>query len=112
MSSLRACAEIPRLLIRTGRAEWIYIYIYINILRGKKDATTFSRQSCFVNRFTLQGFNKRVKSEAIHETGLSGKYSYVLFSSLNIYSALLQRIENRLADSLYIYIYIYIYILL
>ena len=25
----------------------------INILRGKKDATTFSRQACFVNRFTL-----------------------------------------------------------
>ena len=24
----------------------------INILRGKKDATTFSRQACFVNRFT------------------------------------------------------------
>ena len=32
----------------------------INILRGKKDATTFSRQACFVNRFTLQGFNKRI----------------------------------------------------
>ena len=28
----------------------------INILRGKKDTTTFSRQACFVNRFTLQGF--------------------------------------------------------
>ena len=25
----------------------------INILRGKKDATTFSQQACFVNRFTL-----------------------------------------------------------
>ena len=34
-----------------------YIYINRNILRGKKDATTFSRQACFVNRFTLQGFN-------------------------------------------------------
>ena len=32
----------------------------INILRGKKDATTFSRQACFVNRFTLQGFNERI----------------------------------------------------
>ena len=63
---------------------YIYIYIYIfiyresasrfshgtvlnmlkqskiNILRGKKDATTFSRQACFVNRFTLQGFNERI----------------------------------------------------
>ena len=29
----------------------------INILRGKKDATRFSQQACFVNRFTLQGFN-------------------------------------------------------
>ena len=26
------------------------------VLREKKDATTFSRQACFVNRFTLQGF--------------------------------------------------------
>ena len=32
----------------------------INILRGKKDTTTFSRQACFVNRFTLQGFNERI----------------------------------------------------
>ena len=35
---------------------YIYIYIYIYMLREKKDATTFSRQACFVNRFTLQGF--------------------------------------------------------
>ena len=26
----------------------------------KKDATTFSRQACFVNRFTLQGINERI----------------------------------------------------
>ena len=32
----------------------VCVCIYINILRGKKDATTFSRQACFVNRFTLQ----------------------------------------------------------
>ena len=38
----------------------IYIYIYINIMRGKKDTTTYSRQACFVNRFTLQGFNERI----------------------------------------------------
>ena len=29
----------------------------INILRGKKDATTFSRQAYFVNRFTLHTFS-------------------------------------------------------
>ena len=32
----------------------------INIFRGKRDAITFSRQACFVNRFTLQGFNERI----------------------------------------------------
>ena len=62
-------------------------------MRGKKDATTFSRQACFVNRVTLQGF--KLKSEAIHETGLSGKCSCVLFSSHNTY--------------IHTYIYIYIY---
>ena len=35
---------------------YICICIYIYMLREKKDATTFSRQACFVNRFTLQGF--------------------------------------------------------
>ena len=44
--------------LKTG--IYIYIHIYVNILRGKKDATTFSRQACFVNRFTLQGFNERI----------------------------------------------------
>ena len=34
---------------------YIYIYIYIYMLREKKEATTFSRQAYFVNRFTLQG---------------------------------------------------------
>ena len=38
----------------------IYIQIYINILRGKKDATTFTQQACFMNHFTLQGFNERI----------------------------------------------------
>ena len=34
---------------------WMLVkdFIYINILRGKKDATTFSLQACFVNHFTL-----------------------------------------------------------
>ena len=35
---------------------YTYVYVYIYMLREKKDATTFSRQACFVNRFTLQGF--------------------------------------------------------
>ena len=40
---------------------YIYIYIYIyKYFKRKKDATTFSRQACFVNRFTLQGFNGRI----------------------------------------------------
>ena len=68
--------------IHTHTQTHIYIYVYkyresagrfsretvlntlkqsgINILRGKRDATTFSRQACFVNRFTLQGFNERI----------------------------------------------------
>ena len=28
--------------------------------KRKNDATTFSRQACFVNRFTLQGFNEGI----------------------------------------------------
>ena len=32
----------------------------INILKGKKEGNTFSRQACFVNRFTFQGFNERI----------------------------------------------------
>ena len=36
------------------------------ISRGKKDPTTFSRQACFVNRFTSF---QPLKSEAIPETG-------------------------------------------
>ena len=83
---------------------YIYIYIYKHFKR-KKDATTFSRQACFVNRFTLQGF----KSEAIHETGLSGKCSCVLFPLkifILLYFNVLSTVprENRLADFLYIYI--------
>ena len=36
------------------------MYIYINIMRGKKGRNYISRQACFVNRFTLQGFNERI----------------------------------------------------
>ena len=73
---------------------------YLNIYRsastywvlsteGKKGRNYISRQACFVSRFTLPGFewsNSRNR--------LVGKCSCVLFSSHNIYSALLQRIEH------------------
>ena len=37
---------------------YIYIYIYIyKYYEGKKGRNYVSRQACFVNRFTLQGFN-------------------------------------------------------
>ena len=29
-------------------------------MRGKKGRNYISRQACFVNRFTLQGFNERI----------------------------------------------------
>ena len=32
----------------------------INIMRGKKGRNYISRQACFMNRFTLQGFNERI----------------------------------------------------
>ena len=41
-----SCGTVLNMLKQSG----------INILRGKKDATTFSQQACFVNRLTLQGF--------------------------------------------------------
>ena len=56
----RACWLIARkqiyLIGHKFMCMYVYIYIYIYIfkyLRGKKDATTFSRQDCFVNRFTI-----------------------------------------------------------
>ena len=58
---------------------------------------------------------KPLKSEAIHETGLSGNvvasfFPLIIFILLcfNVLSTVPR--ENRLADFLYIYIYIYIYI--
>ena len=57
---------------------------------------------------------KPLKSEAIHETGLSGNvvasfFPLIIFILLcfNVLSTVLR--ENRLADFLYMYIYIYIY---
>ena len=44
---------------------YTYIYIHINIMRGKKDATTYSRQACFVNRFTLQGFKRECREYVV-----------------------------------------------
>ena len=85
---------------------------YIYILR-KKGRNYISRQACFVNRFTLQGF-KPLKSEAIHETGLSGNVVASFFPLkifIPLYFNVLSTVprESRLTDSLYIYIYIYIY---
>ena len=51
----------------------------------KEGRNYISRQACFVNRFTLQGFNKPLKSEAIHETGLSGNVVTSFFPYINIY---------------------------
>ena len=83
---------------------YIYIYIYIYYER-KKRHNYISRQACFMNRFTLQGFNVN---------RLVGICSCVVFSSHNIYSALLQRIEHcstrKSTCRLPIYISIYIYI--
>ena len=66
----------------------------VNVNAAK--SSTFPRYSSLAYkallRFTLQGF-KPLKSEAIHETGLSGNVVTSLFSSHNIY----------------IYIYIHIY---
>ena len=40
---------------------YIYIYIYIYIYYERKKGRNYiSRQACFVNRFTLQGFNERI----------------------------------------------------
>ena len=93
---------------------FMYIYIY-KYYERKKGRNYISRQACFVNRFTLQGFKiKPLKSEAIHETGLSGNvvasfFPLIIFILLcfNVLSTVPR--ENRLADFLYIYIYIYIY---
>ena len=79
--------------------KYIYIYIYIFFLGGKKDATTFSRQACFVNRFTNQ---------ACQENVVVSFFPPKIFIPLrfNVLSTVPR--DNRLADSLYIYIYIYI----
>ena len=61
----------------------IYIYIYIYYER-KKRRNYISRQACFVNRFTLQGFNIII-------------FYYYIFIFIFIYF-------------IFIYIYIYIYI--
>ena len=90
-----------------GRIDWyllifphihihIYIYIHINIMRGKKDVTTFP--------------DKPV-------SWIASLFRGLIFSSHNIYSALLQRIEHcstrkstcRLPIYTYTYIHIYIY---
>ena len=68
-------------------------------MRGNKRRNYVSQQACFVNRFTLQGFNnihviKPLKSEAIHETGLSGYVVASFFPSHNIYTHTLETTER------------------
>ena len=41
------------------QTPYIYIYIY-KYYERKKGRNYISRQACFVNRFTLQGFNERI----------------------------------------------------
>ena len=51
---------------------YIYIYIYININKyyeRKKRRNYISRQACFVNRFTLQGF--------VYSSGVLYIYIYI-----------------------------------
>ena len=74
----------------------------------------------YLNNLKINNFNfiKPLKSEAIHETGLSGNVVTSLFSSHNIYPALLQRIEHcstrkstcRLPMYVCMYVYMYIFI--
>ena len=87
----RTCVR-SRVLINCAQAnifDWsqIYVYVYIYIfkyLRGKKDATTFSRQACFVNRFTIGAL-----------LSVINRARELIFFQRNVYT--------------YIYIYIYIY---
>ena len=73
-------------------------YIYYE---RKKDATTYSRQACFVNRFTLQGFKRECREYVV-----ASFFSLIIFILLcfNVLSTV--PCENRFADFLYIYIYI------
>ena len=70
-------------------------------MRGKKDATTYSRQACFVNRFTLQGFKRECREYVV-----ASFFPLIIFILLcfNVLSTVPR--ENRLANFLYIYIYI------
>ena len=71
-----------RLIIQSGE---VYIYLYINIMRGKKDATTFPGNV------------------------VASFFPLIIFILLcfNVLSTVPR--ENRLADFLYLYIYIYLY---
>ena len=90
--------------MKTSFERNVHIYIY-KYYERKKGRNYISWQACFVNRFTLQGFNGFINR-------LVGKCSYILFSSHNIYSALLQRIEHcstrKSTCRLPIYIYIFL----
>ena len=82
------------------RPLWFFqLYIYIYMLRGKKDATTFSRQACESWRVKL--FTK----QACQENVVASSFPLKIFIPLcfNVLSTVPR--ENRLANSLYIYIY-------
>ena len=99
-------------------AIWKYIgiiYIFSFLIRG----TLFEEKIkgvyiSFIFRVVcVYIYIKPLKSEAIHETGLSGNvvasfFPLIIFILLcfNVLSTVLR--ENRLADFLYMYIYIYI----
>ena len=52
MFFIRNCQKIRMVIYK-----YIYIYINIKYYERKKGRNYISRQACFVNRFTLQGFN-------------------------------------------------------
>ena len=115
-----------KLIIRLF-ASMVYIYygIYIYIYIYRKSASRFSRgtvlntlKQSIINIMRKKGRNysliKPLKSEAIHETGLSGNvvasfFPLIIFILLcfNVLSTVPR--ENRLADSLYVYVAIFPY---
>ena len=73
-------------------ALYIYIYIYIyKYYERKKGRNYISRQACFVNRFTLQGFN------------------IIGHNYQNVVIFLIANLQSIYHTCIYIYIYIYIY---
>ena len=101
----RTCVR-SRVLINCAQAnifDWsqIYVYVYIYIfkyLRGKKDATTFSRQACFVNRFTIGAL-----------LSVINRARELIFFQRNVYTYIYIYILIFLKE-MYIHFYIYMYV--